>query len=138
MKFKYTPQMSDLDDCPPMMAKSEGRTAFRYVHADTSHPNNAPPEAIINPARFPPGHPIPCVAFGLSLFVSLDAAKRKYRQLQKWPNFVKRVGSHVATVTIVETDGVLTNCNEQGHITLFEAEAFDLKARIVDTVEIIP
>ena len=51
MRFKYARELSELEDCSPTYYESRGFTAYRFVFADISHPNNFLPALKINPRR---------------------------------------------------------------------------------------
>jgi hypothetical protein len=134
MRFKYSQFINQLPDCPPSYYRMQEIMAFRFVYANINDQNNFLPALIKNPRRKLAGSGQECIGYGLSLFNSLGQAKSRYQQLrQNFKNIDKTIGTHIADGLIQKQDGVLSDPDANGHMTLHESDEADLstKFRIV-------
>lgn len=132
MRFKYHIFVHDLTDCPPSHAYAQDLTAFRFVFNQIDDQRNFVPVYILKPkrrlARDP--HYKTCSGYGLSLFDSLENACKRYADLvESVPNFPQTVGTHIAKGQSNKSDGVVTEPNADGHLTLYEFEHIDLQVK---------
>ncbi|MBC7881230.1 MAG: hypothetical protein H7Y37_07840 [Anaerolineae bacterium] len=91
---------------------------------------------MINPQRFTPGgcpDSVLCASFGLSLYATIENARRKLKNLAK--SIAKRgyntIGTHIAEGVIDRNDGVISPIGSDGHFTLHESTNADLAAKFV-------
>ena len=130
MRLKYQASIEDVDDCPPQRAVSVACKAFRFVHSDLNHQNNNLPTAMIDPSVYPPGHSMHCHSWALSLFSSQELAEKKYKKcISARPLVAQRVGTHLASGDIKESDGKIMPAGASGHFSLFESDSFDFHER---------
>lgn len=139
MRFKYYTYVHDLTDCPPSHAYAQDLTAFRFVFNQIEDRRNFAPVYILKPKRRHASDPHykTCSGYGLSLYNSLDNACRRYADLvESVPSFPQTVGTHIAAGQIGKDDGVVTEPNTDGHLTLYEFEHTNLglKFQIVHQV----
>lgn len=133
MLYKYAEYINAIEDCPPTDYQNRTVTVFRWVHEEMDHPNNFLPVALINPRRVNATAidlQEKCALYGLSMFDSMNNARKRYRALTAQnPRFPKTVGEYVAEGKLLQTDGVISSANQQGHLTLYEYEGIDLKTK---------
>ena len=134
MRFKYQVYLSELPNCPPSDYERKNIQAFRFVFADLSLENNFLPVLLQNPKRSFSDDEATCQAYGLSLFDTLENARKRYFTLKKsFRKIDKVIGTHIAEGSIEEDDGVVSKINSYGHFCLHEFEQTDLwvKFRLV-------
>jgi hypothetical protein len=130
VEYKYNAELDKLPDCPPSVAHAKKIEAFRFVFDDINHPHNFLPALKIKPTRKFKNDQERCMAYGLSMFDSMEKAKDKYAKLEKSiPKIGKRIGTHIAKGLLEEADGVTTKADKRGHFTLYEFKGTDLKAK---------
>ena len=144
-KLKYAELISQFPNCPPNNYKQVQMSAFRWVHS-FEHENDFRPINLIKnpPQRLLDDSDKMCIAYGISLFESLDGACMKYKKLYNdrrehlRPIFISDMGECVADLSLLKFDG-LANDPEQknfGHFTFHEYENVNLKLRIKSTYNI--
>jgi hypothetical protein len=139
MRFKYQYLVDDLglNDCPPKDFGTSDRKAFRFIFQNIEHENNFKPIALINPKRLNDFEESSqkCQSFGLSLFAEKQKAEMHYiKMMQKTAGkFGKTVGSHLAELQLLKTDGVHSNPEEahNSHFTFHESVDSNLKSKIL-------
>jgi len=106
-----------------------------------AHVNNFLPALKIRPRRIHSpqfaSDTARCLGYALSLFDTLDNARRRFQQISQFNrNFYKVVGTHIARAQIEAADGVASRPDGHGHISLHEAENANLgaKFRIVEEI----
>lgn len=140
MTLKYRVEMQDLglEDCPPAEYASSPLTAHRFVFEDLENPNNFKPIALIFPQRLNEfrDQAQKCQAFGLSMFVDGEKAKRHFLLLQKKTagRFSNIVGTRLAVLNLRDADGLHSDPLERpdSHITFHEFEKTDLAQCIIN------
>lgn len=141
--FKYQKYLSSYENCPPTEYQEISMNAFRWIFEDINHENNFKPVLLIKPERINDkmfdSPEKKCEGYGLSLYDSLSNAKNAYDRIHKRnKNFSKMVGTYVAQIALVQTDGVAsefsTRKNNKGHFNFHEYENTDLSKNII-TVE---
>lgn len=130
VEYKYNSELTNLPDCPPSVARSRKLEAFRFVFNDINHPHNFLPVIKIQPKREFKNDKARCMAYGLSMFDSIEKAKDRYAKLQKkFPKIEKRIGTHIAKGLLEPADGVTTKADRTGHFTLYEFKGTNLKTK---------
>lgn len=141
MEFKYHAEIESIPDCPPADYKSQKLRAFRFVFGDSNHQNNFHPVLVIKPKRKNNRrfrrNSAKCQGYGLSLFNSLENAQKKYLDLiDSYPTIHQTIGTHIAEGVIEESDGVVSEVNRDGHLTLHESESADLTSKFALVMEV--
>ena len=131
--MKYTDKLSKIDGCPPKALTPRSGAAFRFVFADTGHPNNFLPPAVIKPGRFAAASARVCYSgYALSMYETKAQILRSAKEAQKSnPLFLKRIGDHVAELHLEDNDGMCGEPSLTGHFDFFEAVAFIGEQRVV-------
>ena len=130
-QLKYSEEMGKLTCCPPDGVSQRACTAYRFVHADLADQRNYQPPAIIKPGRKWKNESDHCEGYGLSFFECPDQATQFFKIRAKVSqNLSKLVGSHIATVAMVEPDGLATDLDSEGHFSLFEAASTSFQGRL--------
>jgi hypothetical protein len=138
--FKYEDyfRIHDLNNCPPKNYKQLRLTAYRYIFENLEDDRNFKPVYLLDenyPKRLNAAKDLgmKCKGFGLSLYQERSGAVNNYKRWIAKTNgkFAKIVGSSIATVQIMETDGVCSNIeNEDSHFTFHEYKTVNLMERI--------
>jgi len=132
MRFKYHTYIHDLTDCPPTHAYAQEIEVFRFVFKQIDDQRNFAPVYILKPKRRHPKDPHhkTCSGYGLSLFNTLENACSRYADLlESIPSFPQTVGTHIAKGQVNNDNGVATEPNSDGHLTLYEFEHTNLHVR---------
>lgn len=139
--FKYEHAIDDRENCPPAYYESREFTAYRFVFEEINDKNNFLPVLEIKPKRINSPEfateQAKCLGYALSLFDSVENARRRYRQISRYnKNFYKTVGTHIAGGRIEKQDGVASPVDDNGHVSLHEFEHADLssKFRVISEV----
>ncbi len=134
--FKYQSEIQNLPNCPPANYQQVRIQAFRWVFEDENHSNNFRPPLVISPhrrkdKRFRGNDRMTCAGYALSLFTTLEQAKKRYDFFYvNSPNhFPKSVGTHIAQGLLEEPDGVASKADNSGHFELHEFAETDLKPK---------
>jgi hypothetical protein len=134
--FKYQSEIQDLPNCPPVDYRQVHLQAFRWVFEDDHHPNNFRPPLVISPRRrkdkrFHGNDRMTCAGYALSLFTTLEQAKKRYSffSVNSPDHFPKSVGTHIAQGLITEPDGVASKADNSGHFELHEFAETALKPK---------
>lgn len=138
--LKYQKEIDEmgLAECPPSECIQSFLLACRFIFNDLSHPNNFKPVGLIHPQRLNDFKEDvkKCQSLGLSMFADLEKARMHFEhlQLKTAGKFSKTVGSCVAILNLVETDGVFSDPNERSdsHFTFHEFEIAELTNRIIN------
>ena len=129
-QYKYAQHLADIQSCPPVGTSNEDATLFRFVFSELAHGNNFLPPQIIKPGREFQDPVERCSAFALSLFRTTDEATAAYRKLKANNKKIgKRIGTHLARISLRRADGALTPEDEEGHCDLHEHQDCDLLPR---------
>jgi hypothetical protein len=139
-QFKYENffRIHDITNCPPKNYKALNLTAYRYVFDDLEDERNFKPVYLLDenyPKRLNSTQDLTlrCKGFGLSLYQDKNGAINNYRRWIAKTNgkFAKIVGSFVATIQILETDGVCSDIeNEDSHFTFHVYETVNFLEKI--------
>jgi len=134
--FKYQSNISVLPNCPPADYQQVRIQAFRWVFEDDNHPNNFRPPLAINPhrrkdKRFRGNDQMTCAGYALSLFTTLEQAKKRYDYfyVNSPDHFPESVGTHIAQGLIEEPDGLASKTDNSGHFELHEFAGTNLKPK---------
>lgn len=94
MNLKYADELQELDSCPPKKAKEIGsQYGVRFVHEPIKQ-NDALPNAVISPGRFPDTDSRKCYSYGLSMYESKEKAIAAWKGLKlSNPNIGKIIGN---------------------------------------------
>ena len=131
MNLRYQAEMGGLCDCPTEEFAPKNRVGFRFCREDVQDTRNWTPGALLQPGRNWGDNS--CIAWALSLWNDETAARRKFRKLKKRnKNIHKRIGTHLAEVMVVESDGVSDAANSAGHFSLFQSS----ECSLVDVAEL--
>jgi hypothetical protein len=126
--WKYAANIAGLANCPPLPIVEADCTAFRFVFSPIDSTSFLP-VGVLNPARAAQVCPAgKCLALAsLSMFTSEEAARDKVADIEsRIPQIKKRVGTHVARLTVAKSHGAQTPPNDTGHFSFFEYEGVDL------------
>lgn len=135
MKFKYQEYIAQLSiQCPPSDYEPKEMQAFRFVFEANQElaKNNFLPILMINPRRkLSPDTPAArCQGYALSLFDTKQNAEKRYSQLREINrNITKTLGTHLAEGFIDKTDGLVSQIDSKGHLSLHEFENADLATK---------
>jgi len=117
--------MAGLDSCPPDRVEEKAIEAYRFVKQEVADESFVP-VGKMNPSGSPAGKAI-CPHFGLSLFVSNEAARSRFAELKKRnKNIGKKIGNEIAVGNVQREHGKCTDSNTHGHFTLYEYEGVKL------------
>jgi hypothetical protein len=118
-KFKYaTTFLTKVKDCPPPQAIEAERIAFRFV-SNPIDQSSFEVNAKLIPDRF--AESPCCSACGLSMFTTEDEARIFFAKMaEKFRNFRKRSGGHLAEIALTKAHGVQTKPTKNGHFDLHE------------------
>jgi hypothetical protein len=138
--FKYEDyfRIHELDNCPPKTYKELTLIAYRYIFADLDDERNFKPVYLLDehyPKRLNAAKDLDmkCKGFGLSLYREKNGAIANYKRWIAKTNgkFAKIVGSFIATIDIMETDGVCSDVeNADTHFTFHESQSVNLVEKI--------
>jgi len=120
--------------CPPDTCDSSDIAAFRWVFEDRQDSRNFTPVFFLNPNRFlTKDDPEKCRAMGLSMFISIDQATDRFEFLLRVIGHAayERFGTCVAGSRLLETDGVSSKPDENGHFTNYPVENHGYPLRFV-------
>ena len=124
MKLKFQENIEKIKNCPANNEKGE-KTLFRCVEKDITE-NSFVPQAVL----LKPKYQDLCIAWGLSVFSSLDSANQTLKNLSQ----NKRVNySKIAQGLINDEHGIKYGGNNKKHYTFFPSEEFN----VVDNFAII-
>lgn len=139
-QFKYESyfRIHDLVNCPPKAYKALNLTAYRYVFDDLEDDRNFKPVYLLDenyPKRLNATSDLAlkCKGFGLSLYQHKSGAITNYMRWMAKTNgkFAKIVGSFLATLPIMEVDGVCSNAeNDDCHFTFHAYESVNFIEKI--------
>jgi hypothetical protein len=142
-QFKYENYflIHNLVNCPPETYKALNIAAYRYVFDDLEDDRNFKPVYLLDenyPKRLNATNDLTlrCKGFGLSLYQDKNGAIANYRRWMAKTNgkFAKIVGSYVATIQILETDGVCSDAeNDDSHFTFHPFENVNFMEKIENT-----
>ena len=121
IQLKYAADLARFPGCPPDTAVGCQRLAFRYVHSDISDSRNFLPASKLNPQRQLLGK-TRCIGMALSFWTTKEQALAAYNSYrEKFQNFEKTAGDHVASGDITFNDGIACPVREDGHFSFFES-----------------
>lgn len=137
VKLKYAGKHPECVDqpcpCPKKYPLSPSGTAYRFVNAQVQADDFRPAveheiprigdDRII-------AQPRECIHLALSFFESLQSAQRKWRALNERVDAAARLGTHIAQLDLVGTDGIVSKPDRTGHFGLHEAESTEFISRI--------
>lgn len=125
-KLKYCQYLQQFPDCPHATFREIDRQIFRWTHNPIAENDFLPINLIKPPPRWLDGSDKMCMAYGLSMFDTLDHSLTKYkklylksRDLQK-EQFKQDKGDHVVSLRVTPADGIADEPNEYGHFTFHE------------------
>lgn len=130
MELKYADKIKCVQSCPPAGVAPRVCQAFRFVHPDINHQNNYRPPEIIKHRDYDSVEE-ECSALALSFFATAEQARAEFNELKKGNKHIgKRIGDHLATVTIGDNDGMATSPGADGHFDLFESSECNFVGRL--------
>ena len=121
MKLKHQDKIDTIDNCPLENINGDVEL-YRCVESPITE-NSFTPQAVL----LKPKHQNNCMAWGLSLFKTLESANQTLNNLSK----TKKIKySKVAVGTLTDQDGV-KNCNKKRkkHYTFYPNENLDLVSK---------
>ncbi len=140
-KLKYKEYLEKYKNCPTSDFIEVERDAFRWTGTDVSLEDFIP----VNIKRKPPARILDdsdkmCMAYGLSMFDTLNNALKKYFKLYKkqrihqQEHFKQDKGTKIAMINLTKNDGIadLPNKNNFGHFTFHEYKETNLVGKISD------
>lgn len=97
--------------------KEQTRSSYRWTFDDISDSRNFLPVYKLNPrpdnSKF--------IGWGLSFFSTKEFAIKRIREIQTTrKNVAKKLGTHVAQGTLIDSDGISNEHQIDGHFTHFE------------------
>lgn len=123
--YKYQKNLEALPSCPPSVVKAQARVCYRFVKSPPA-PGHFLPVTLENPRRGFANQDDECHAWGLSLWGSVDQAKRRFALLALKHPKLRKKWTHVAKVSLTAAHGAHNTPNSTGHFTLFEYVDTDL------------
>ena len=134
-KLKYKSYLEKFPNCPPADFKEVDRKAFRWTHQPFESVDFLPVNLISEPpARMLDELDKMCMAYGLSMFDTLQNSVEKYKKEYKKrrphqrKHFIQDKGSCITTLELRKEDGIADFPNEKnyGHFTFYEYTDFDI------------
>ncbi len=134
--FAYTAPLAELTDngvqCPPFGASALTLTAWRWV----AHPITAQcfhPVALRNPPRLlredTPSKV--CSCWGLSMYLTYDQSVVAFKHVERSFKMArKKLGDHVACISITPAHGVCSPVDNHGHFDLHPYAMANLNASV--------
>ncbi len=141
MHYKYQSEIQALPNCPPSQSHPQNVETFRFVFQNINNPQNFLPVYIKKPSRQneKDSPEKSCDGYGLSLFDTLENARKRYDYLiKRYKKFHLDVGTHIAQGQISQSDGVVSEANEHGHMTLHEYEDTNLSIKFQIITQVYP
>ena len=129
MPYKYDAEIQALADCPPVAHTQKTLVAFRYVWTDDRHPKSFLPVQKLKPNRKFKDAKELCENYALSLYDTDANARAFYVEFSTGHDAAKLLGTHLASVPIDVTDGVISDPDETGHMDLHESDVADLASK---------
>lgn len=133
--FKYNNEIKSLIEKGielPILFEPVNQDAYRYVF-DVEHPNNHKPVYVHKPQRIISDiekNQLNTSGYALSCFDKEDNATQKYESLKKhFSNIAKALGSAMCYGILDETDGLITEINNEGHFDLYEFYECNLSSK---------
>jgi len=130
MLLKYAAHLAKCRDqpCPCEQHKPRDLTAFRFMHNPATEDPDFVPTALLHGRTPTPSDK--CGRFGLSFFVSLAAARDRYKSLSERLDAAQRYGSSVGEIDLTKADGRSGEPDKNGHFNLHIAVGVSLAARV--------
>lgn len=119
MPLKHLFHLLGCADQPcPNPKKFCGRSvrAYRFMHSPANEGTDFTAPALT--CYPPPGAGTRCDAFALSFFDTVENARQKYRILAERVDAEARYGGFVGEILLMESDGVCSTPNHDGHFGL--------------------
>lgn len=139
-KLKYLQYLEKFKDCPSSAFKEVDRDAYRWTRSSVTS-NDFIPINIISepPPRMLDDSDKMCMAYGLSMFDTLENSIKKYqkeykkRRQHQREQFVQDKGSFISMVNLSKNDGLADepNQNNFGHFTFHEYYQTELKNKVL-------
>lgn len=130
MELKYHDIICEIPNCPPTVAEATAVVVFRFFFEDLEHANNYQPPCKIKPDRKWKTDADRCDGFGLSMFYNEEDAESYFKVRHTMsPNIGKKIGDCMAKGNLQPSDGWLTDADQEGHFSLFEADSCNLSGR---------
>jgi hypothetical protein len=131
LKYQWLIDREKLHGCPFEHCTERTIEAFRWVYADIKDSRNFMPKLLLDEQSKAPrrmnsdADDFKCSCCGLSMFVSLDAARTKYQGFTSRTK--KLLGyTHIASGIVNPEVGLSGKANQHGHFDLFEYESIEL------------
>ena len=118
MNLLYKEHIEQVDNCPPNDYYPPKQQVFRWVFSEIDHESNFVPQGVQKPRRFNSQNDLEkkCSLLALSVFSTISAAETKYSELiTTLPNFPKTVGTCMAMANLIESDGLISPPDMEGH-----------------------
>ncbi|MEZ4991863.1 MAG: hypothetical protein R2824_15690 [Saprospiraceae bacterium] len=132
-KLKYHEEIDEIE-CDLVSFSEQQRIAFRWTFEHINDKRNFLPRFLLKPDM----ERNDCRGWGLSFFESRESAIRRLKELVKYRrNLYKKLGTHIASGDLVESDGISDQAHTNGHFTHFEYQNADLcgKFNIIEKIE---
>jgi len=140
MDLKYKQYIDLYDECESKECIARRRVAFRWTFESIKDKRNFLPRYLLPAYENEPKES--CVGYSLSMFDKADQAIDRLKKLSKGKNNIyKKLGTHLASGTIEETDGIsgLSSINQinKGHFSIFEyvnadfSETFKIQEKLI-------
>ena len=142
--FKYRSELQKFEEeqgvLLPQLHIPESKPAFRYVFSDKPEKNHlpayiqTPKRAISNADK----NKITTSGYALSCFEDEDKAVNRYDELKSHsPKIKNTIGDALSYGILTESDGLITDANENTHFDLYESasctlsETFQIKKLLI-------
>lgn len=144
-KLKYIKYLEDFPDCPCATKYNEVEMeAYRWVK-NNENVNDFIPLSLINdpPPRILDDSDKLCASYGLSMFLTLKHAAKRYQSRIRHTRAchrqkqIEEYGKEIALLNLEINDGVAGDLNsDSGHFTFHQYENVDLKNKITRIFDI--
>lgn len=127
---KYNSQLAVIPNCPPGGCAPQQMTAYRFVYDPDPGRKSFLPQGIKRPQRMfeaDTDHER-CSLLAISMYVTAQKARRHFKNLAKKYDARTILGTHLASVSIAPTHGVVTTPSSRGHFDLHEFVGCNLAA----------
>lgn len=135
--YQYGIDEYEIPQCPPPNAESVNIVAWRWTFNPFTE-NCFSPLGKINPKRILSGKVDKCSCWGLSMYSNQSDAENVFKELEfTVKNARKNIGDHVSCGNILESDGVITEIESNGHFDFHPYVNIDVSSKF-NPVRCIP
>lgn len=127
------PQVLMIAGCPCSPSAPFAKVSYRAVHANSLHPNNFLPKAVLEPQKLIGASPKnACSLWGLSMYDTPQALRDMVTRVESTvPNFRKKIGDQCAEMVLDASHGTRTHSNKSGHFDFYAFVTCNYHAQVV-------